>query len=112
MHDRHPPAARRALAAAHPPATHARREVAEIEPVDEVAIVVGMVTPSGTHAARVGTESVAIEMAGDYVLAALRDLPLLEEGTHRFQIRLRGQPVVSVEIPVIAVDEAAPARLH
>jgi len=39
-----------------------------------------MVSPSGLHAARVGSASAPIEMAGEYVLAALRDVPLLEEG--------------------------------
>src|SRR5215471_18731782 len=64
--------------------------LADIQPVDEVAILVGMVTPGGLHGARTGSESVAIEMAGEYVLASLHDIPLLEEGAHRFQINLRG----------------------
>lgn len=85
--------------------------LADIQPVDEVAIVVGMVTPSGRHDARSGSEHVAIEVAGEYVLAALYDVPLLEEGAHRFQIKLRGQPVVSVDIPVVAPGHAA-APLH
>src|SRR5262245_37790410 len=86
--------------------------LADIQPVDEVAIVVGMVTPAGMHGARTASENVVIEMAGEYVLASLRDVPLLEEGAHRFQIKSRGQPVVSVEIPVVAFAESATAPLH
>jgi len=86
--------------------------LADIQPVDEVAVVVGMVTPSGLHAARTGSEHVVIEMAGEYVLAALHDVPLFEEGAHRFQIKLREQAVVSVEIPVLAPVEHGTAPLH
>src|SRR5262245_42912483 len=84
----------------------------DIQPVDEVAIVVGMVTPSGGHIVRTGSTNVEIEMAGEYVLAALRDVQLIEEGTHRFQIMLRGQPVVSVAIQVMAGNAVATAQLH
>jgi len=84
----------------------------DIQPVDEVSVAIGMVTPSGRHAARPDSGAVAIEMAGEYVLAALHDVPLLEEGAHRFQIQLRGQPVVSLEIPVMALSEPATAPLH
>jgi len=86
--------------------------LADIQPIDEVAIVVGMVTPSGLHAARIGSEQVVIELASEYILAALHDVPLFEEGAHRFQIQLRGQPVVSVGIPVLARAEHATAPLH
>ena len=86
--------------------------LADIQPVDEVAIVVGMVTPGGLHAVRTGSDQVVIEMAGEYVLAALHDVPLFEEGPHRFQIRLRGRPAVSIDIPVLARAEHAMAPLH
>src|SRR5262245_17404457 len=81
--------------------------LADITPFDEVAISVGMVTPSGKHLARTGSEHVVVEMAGEYALATLRDIPLMEEGVHRFQIKLRGQPVVSVQIPVLTMGRAA-----
>ena len=85
----------------------------EIQPVDEIALVVTMVTPSGRHVPGVGVETVAIEMAGEYVFASFRDVALFEEGAHRFQIKLRGQPVVSVEIPVTASSsEGLAVQLH
>ena len=67
--------------------------LADIKPIDEFELSVGIVAPSGQHAARHGSGHVSIEMCGDYVLATLRDLLLIEEGVHRFQIRLRGQPL-------------------
>jgi len=76
----------------------------DIAPVDEVAVVVGMVSPSGYHGARPGTGHVAINMAGEYVLASLRDIPLMEPGIHRFQVKLRGQPAVTVDVPVWPTD--------
>src|SRR5215813_9579028 len=72
----------------------------DIEIVDEIAISVGMVSATGQHAAWSGTDTITITTAGEYVLVTLRSIQLLEEGPHRFQIRLRGQPVVSIEIPV------------
>ena len=75
-------------------------------------MVVGMVTPGGLHTARTGSQNVVIEMAGEYVLATLREVPLIEESTHHFQIKLRGQPIVSVEIPVIAFTSASTASFH
>jgi hypothetical protein len=82
--------------------------LADIQPIDEIEVSIGMVTPSGHHAARPGSGHVSIEMCGDYVLATLRDLLLIEEGVHRFQIRLRGQPVVAVGVPVREVMIAKP----
>ncbi|HKE85435.1 MAG TPA: hypothetical protein VKB50_16850 [Vicinamibacterales bacterium] len=84
----------------------------DIEIVDEIAISVGMVSATGRHAAWSGADTVRIDMAGEYVLVTLRSIQLLEEGPHRFQIRLRGQPVVSIEIPVVSVGRAALADMH
>jgi len=86
--------------------------LADIQPIDEIEIAVGMVTPSDGHAARMGSEHVVIQVVGKYVLAALRDVQLREEGAHRFQVKLRGQPIVSVEIPVLASRAPASAPLH
>ena len=57
--------------------------LADIQPVDEVAVSVGLVTPTGQRRARTGSESVTIELVRDtrsrpYV----SDIPLSEEGIH------------------------------
>jgi hypothetical protein len=84
----------------------------DIQPVDEIEVSIGLVTPSGQHAARPGSQQVCIAMAHEYVLATLRDVPLVEEGIHRFQVRLRGQPLVAVDVPVLAVELASQALVQ
>ena len=51
-------------------------------------------------------------MAHEYVIATLRELPLTEEGVHRFQIALKGQAVASVDIPVVSRGEPIPVKVH
>src|SRR5262245_41452363 len=80
--------------------------LADIQPVDAIALVVTMVTPAGLHDPGTGSETVAIELVGEYVFASFRDVPLFEEGAYRFQIKLRGQAVVSVAIPVMAASSS------
>jgi hypothetical protein len=82
--------------------------LADIQSVDEVAVSVGLVTPTGQRRARTGSESVTIELVREYAVAILRDIPLSEEGIHRFQVQLRGQPVVSLDVPVFS---SAPSTL-
>jgi hypothetical protein len=84
----------------------------DIQPVDEITIAVGMVTPSGFHASSPGAPEVMIEMAGEYVLASIRDVLLIEEGVHHFRIMLVGQVAVDLEIPVLAAGKEASATLQ
>ena len=53
-----------------------------------------------------GSADVSIEVKGEYIIATLRDIPLVEEGIYRFQIQLRGQPIQSVALPVLATSRA------
>src|SRR5262245_57890794 len=83
----------------------------EIQPVDEIAVTVGLSTPTRQNVARPGS-GVTLQMAGDFVVAALRDVRLMETGTHRFQVTLGGQPVVSVVVPVVVLTDATTASVH
>ena len=94
------------------PAVMLVSRLADIQPIDEIALSVGVVYPNGLHGARMGSNDVVIEMAGEYILATLRGIPLSEEGLYRFQIQLRGQPVASVEIPVLATCRAGFAEVQ
>ena len=82
----------------------------DIRAVDEISVSVGIVAPSGFRSARTGSGSVVIEMAGEYILVTLREIPLLETGVHRFQIRLRGQPVAVLDVNVSTAPAAAFTR--
>jgi hypothetical protein len=73
--------------------------LADIQPVEEIGIVVSVVSPRGTSA-RPAAEGILMEMAGEYVLATLRDVSLSEEGTYRFEIALIGQTPASVAVSV------------
>ena len=86
--------------------------LADIRPVEEVAISIAVVTPGGQRTTPTGAQSIAIEMAGEYVLATLREIPLIEEGVYGFQISLSGQPAVSVHIPVLTVRQPIIADVH
>jgi hypothetical protein len=79
----------------------------EIQPVEELSIAVGMVTPSGLHASSPGSPEVVIQMAREYVLASIRDVLLIEEGVHQFRIKLLGQAPVDLEIPVLGAHKDA-----
>ena len=74
--------------------------LADIQPVDEINVAVGMVTPSGERSARTGSGGVRIEMARDFVMATISNLDLTEEGVHYFQVRLRGQPILALPVEV------------
>ena len=84
----------------------------DLKPVEELAIAAGVVTSSGIHLARPDSDQTAIEMASEYILVTFRDLPLIEEGVHRFQLMLRGQPVVSVEVPVLTNHHTSSIRVQ
>lgn len=86
--------------------------LADIRPIEEVEISVAVVTPSGTLTTPRSSDCVAVEMAHEYVLVTLRDLPLKEEGVYRFQVALKGQPVASVDIPVLTAARPVSAGVN
>ena len=84
----------------------------EIQTVDELAIVVGVVSPNGDHRALMGSPDVAIEVTGEYIIVTLRDMFLADEGLYRFQVQLRGQPIQSITLPVLATSRAGYAAIQ
>ena len=85
----------------------------DIQPVDEVEISVAVVTPSGLFTTPRSSDYVTVEMAHQYVLVyvlvALRELPLQEEGVYRFQLALQRILGASVDVPVRMLDRPVPA---
>lgn len=84
----------------------------DIQPGEEIGIAVSVVSPNGCSVRPKTSESVVIEMAGEYVLATLRDVPLSEEGLYRFEIALTGQPPASVSVSVLAAERPIVAHCH
>jgi hypothetical protein len=54
----------------------------DIRPVEEVAVSVAIVTPSGVLTTSNSTDCILVEMAQEYVLVTLRGIPLQEEGVY------------------------------
>ena len=74
--------------------------LADIRPVDEIAVRIEVMTPSGSSGAVPLRTEHALQVVGEYVLATLRDVPFLEEGSYRFCIGLGDAPAAIVDIPV------------
>src|SRR5262245_48187758 len=86
-------------------------KLTDIRPVEELSVSIGVLGPSGAWRASSQSDGIVIEMAREYVLATLRDVPILEEGVYRFQVGLGGQAVVSVDLPVLTVQRSI-AEVH
>ena len=84
----------------------------DIRAVEEVAVSVAIVTPSGVLTTANSSDCILVEMAQEYVLVTLRGIPLQEEGVYRFRIALGGQPPVFVDVPVLTAHMPLTAELH
>jgi hypothetical protein len=86
--------------------------IVDQRPGEDIDISVGVQTPSGLFAAPATRDHLHIEVAAEYVLVTIRDLPLREEGVYAFQVKLdAGQPV-AVEVPVLAIPREQLAEVH
>src|SRR5262245_15643528 len=68
-------------------------KLTDIQPVEELSISISVLAPSGRWGAPSQSDGIIIEVAREYVLATLRDVPIFEEGIYRFQIAVGDQPV-------------------
>ena len=84
----------------------------DIQPINAIGVGVSVVSPHGTSSRPKASDSVFIEIAGEYVLATLRDVPLADEGLYRFEIGLTGQTPTPVSFTVVAASRAIAAQLH
>ncbi|MGC4083502.1 MAG: hypothetical protein QM736_15670 [Vicinamibacterales bacterium] len=78
-------------------------KLADVQMEEEFDVRVEVVLPSGLFSCPRDPRCINIELAGQYVLVTLRDVPLTEEGAYRFEVTLGEQPPASVEIPVLSV---------
>ena len=86
--------------------------LANIQPVEEVEVTVAVVTPSRTVSVPTQSECLMVELAAELVLATIRGLPLAEAGTYRFQVGLKGQPLASVDVPVVTQATVLTTGVH
>ncbi len=86
--------------------------VIDVAPNSEFDVAVGIHTPGGAIPAPEDPESLAIEMALDYVLITFRNLPLVEEGMYRFNVSVGADGPLTLEIPVFLISSLSPAHVH
>jgi hypothetical protein len=87
--------------------------IAGVQAEESFGIGVSMATPSGVSLTP-KHEDVDIAMTADYVFITLRDIPLAEEGMHRFTVAVSKSDLVLIDVPVRLVanrgDAAHPSR--
>ena len=76
----------------------------DIQPVEELEISVSVLTPSGRLSTAFSPDCMLIEMAHEYILVTLRDLPLKEEGS-----RIRRRAGLTRSTSPMATDVGAQA---
>lgn len=87
-------------------------KLTDIQPRDEVDVAIGVVAPNGAVATPTAARGAIVEVSSGYILATLRDIPILEEGTYGFCIALQGQAPVTIAVPVMAVGQPLDAEVH
>ena len=91
----------------------------DIQPGNAVAMGIALTTPSGKVVVPNHGDGIDVNVAGEYILITLRDVPLSEEGFYRFEISIGEDESVTLDVLVrlvsngIAVDtrDADPARV-
>jgi hypothetical protein len=79
---------------------------------ESFGIGVSMATPSGVSLTP-KHEDVDIALTADYIFITLRDIPLKQEGMHRFIVTVGKGDLVSVDVPVrLAVNRVQAANAH
>jgi hypothetical protein len=86
--------------------------VVDTVPGEAIDVGVAVSTPSGEWAIEGESDSVHIELAGEYVLVTLRDLQLTEEGTYRFVVAVDQQEPVAVGVSVSITPSRRYAEVH
>ena len=86
--------------------------VVDVRPGEEHDVSLSVGLPSGLWTAPDDSEGYDVRSAGEYVLMTIRNLPLHQEGIHRFEVSLdAGVPIV-LEIPVFLVSRPLHAAIH
>ena len=86
--------------------------LADPQPGTRMDIGVAVSTPRGQWIAPTESDDLQIEVASQYILVTLRDLPLREEGTYRFALHLDPEQQVAVDVPVFVMSAEEPRRPH
>src|SRR5215467_13921545 len=83
--------------------------IQEVQPGEVFRLAVSMVTPAGTVLTPQNSAGFEVTVVPDYILITLRDIPLREEGVHRFSVSVGTDNAVSIDIPVRVAAKLEPA---
>ena len=86
--------------------------IVDVRPDDEFDAVVSVTTPTGLSVNPDGSDGFDVEVAGEYVLITLRQMPLTAEGVYRFLVSVGAGPPVTLDIPVLIVSKRGHAEIH
>jgi hypothetical protein len=86
--------------------------IVDLRPAEEVEVGVCVKTPSGLTPSPNDVHCIDISNAGEYVLIALRQFPLNEEGIFHFSVSLSGGNTITLEIPLLVVSSVEEVRVH
>jgi hypothetical protein len=86
--------------------------IVDVRPDDEFAVRVSVTTPTGLCVTPDGSDGFDVEVAGEYVLITLRQMPLTAEGVYRFLVSVGAAPAVTLDIPVLIVSKRGHAEIH
>jgi hypothetical protein len=83
-----------------------------VEAVESFGIGVSMLTPSGMSLTP-NHEDIDIAVTADYILITLRDIPLADEGMHRFAVAAGKGNLALIDVPVrLVANRAEAAKAH
>ena len=69
-------------------------------------------TPDGRWIGPSGDDDIHIEVAFEYILITIRDLPFTTEGMYQFGLRVNPDQFVTVAMPVLVAASATAAECH
>lgn len=86
--------------------------LADLQVAEELEVTVAIITPcGGVLIADADSDNMVIQMAREYVIVTVRNLPLAEPGQYSFRMQLGDQPAAVVDLSVRDMAER-PVVLH
>jgi hypothetical protein len=86
--------------------------IVDVRPDDEFDVGVSVTTPTGLCVSPDGSDGFDVEVAGEYVLITLRQMPLTAEGVYRFLVSVGAEPAVTLDIPVSIISKRIHEEIH
>ena len=86
--------------------------IVDVRPDDEFDVGVSVTTPTGLCVTPDASDGFDVEIAGEYVLITLRQMPLTAEGVYRFLVSVGAERPVALDIPVLIISKCVHGEIH